>query len=68
MDEGSIPLLKEIRDLLQRSVGNQEQVLRSNAEVMKIYKSAVRRQQIAIVLVVFVLFGVVGLMLFTYRH
>jgi len=60
-DEPTVRLLTEIRDLLQRSVANQERVLRANDESMQIYRSAARRQVIALVLAVLliVLFVVV---------
>ena len=60
-DEPTVRLLTEIRDLLQRSVANQERVLGANDECMRIYRSAARRQVIALVLAVLliVLFVVV---------
>jgi len=60
-DDTTVRLLTEIRDLLQRSVANQERVLRANDESMQIYRSAARRQVIALVLAVLliVLFVVV---------
>ena len=60
-DETTVRLLTEIRDLLQRSVANQERVLGANDESMRIYRSAARRQVIALVLAVLliVLFVVV---------
>ncbi len=60
-DEPTVRLLTEIRDLLQRSVANQERVLGANDESMRIYRSAARRQVIALVLAVLliVLFVVV---------
>lgn len=54
--EDQVALLREIRDLLRRTVENQEHVLRANAESVQIYRTAARRQAIgmglAIVLVV----------------
>jgi hypothetical protein len=44
MDDRELNLLQEIRDLLQRSVANQEQVLRANDEAMRLYREAGRRQ------------------------
>jgi len=52
MDDRTVPLLQEIRDLLQRTVTNQEQVLRANAEAMQMYRAAGRRQTLGIVVVV----------------
>ncbi len=51
-DETTVRLLTEIRDLLQRTVANQERVLGANDESMRIYRSAARRQVIALVLAV----------------
>ena len=51
-DETTVRLLTEIRDLLQRSVANQERVLGANDESMRIYRSTARRQVIALVLAV----------------
>lgn len=58
MDNDAVPLLREIRDLLQRTVSNQEQVLRANEESMQLYRAASRRQVVGIVaaLVVVALF------------
>ena len=47
MDDRVVALLEEIRGLLQRTVSNQEQVLRSNDESMRIYRTMARRQGIA---------------------
>jgi hypothetical protein len=44
MDDREVAVLQEIRDLLQRSVANQEQVLRANDEAMRLYRAAGRRQ------------------------
>lgn len=52
MDDQAVVLLKEIRDLLQRTVSNQEQVLRANEEAMRIYRSSARRQLVGIAVVV----------------
>lgn len=49
MEDRAVALLQDIRDLLQRSVANQEQVLRVNDEAMRLYKAAARRQLVAIV-------------------
>ncbi|MGH7520824.1 MAG: hypothetical protein ACREMI_06065, partial [Gemmatimonadales bacterium] len=43
-----VVLLQEIRDLLQRSVANQEHVLRANDEAMRLYRTAARRQLLGI--------------------
>ena len=49
MEDRAVALLQEIRDLLQRTVANQEQILRANDEAIRIYKAAARRQLFAIV-------------------
>ena len=59
MEDRAVVLLQEIRDLLLRSVGNQEQVLRANDESMRVYKRLARRQTvvtgIALAFLVFVI-------------
>ena len=55
-DQATVRLLTEIRDLLQRSVGNQERVLRANDESMQIYSSAARRQVIGLAIALFLIF------------
>jgi len=40
-------LLQEIRDLLKRTVENQEHILRANAESHRLYRTLARRQSIA---------------------
>jgi hypothetical protein len=55
-DQATVRLLTEIRDLLQRSVGNQERVLRANDESMQIYRSAARRQVIGLAIALFLIF------------
>lgn len=52
MDDRTVPLLQEIRDLLQKTVANQEHVLRANAESMQMYRAAGRRQTIGIIVVI----------------
>jgi len=61
MDDRTVPLLQEIRDLLQRTVTNQEQVLRANAEAMQMYRASGRRQTIGIVLVVMLFLAISAL-------
>ena len=65
MDDQATRLLTEIRDLLERTVANQERVLRANDESMQIYRTAARRQVIGIVLALSV---VVLFFLFLYRR
>jgi len=66
VDDRQVTLLQEIRDLLQRTVANQEQVLRANDEAMRLYRAAGRRQLIGIMaalgilVVMYLLFTVVG--------
>lgn len=66
MDDRQVTLLQEIRDLLQRTVANQEQVLRVNDEAMRLYRAAARRQLFGIIavlgimVVMYVLFTVVA--------
>jgi hypothetical protein len=55
-DQATVRLLTEIRDLLERTVANQERVLRANDESMQIYRSAARRQVIGLVMAVGLLF------------
>ena len=55
MDDEATRLLTEIRDLLQRSIANQERVLRTNDESMQIYRAAIRRQVIGLVLALAIL-------------
>jgi len=59
VEDRAVVLLQEIRDLLLRSVGNQEQVLRANDESMRVYKRLARRQTvvtgIALAFLVFVI-------------
>jgi hypothetical protein len=63
MEDRTVPLLQEIRDLLQRTVTNQEQVLRANAEAMQMYKASGRRQTIGIVAVLLLFAAVSALIL-----
>ena len=62
MDD-QVSLLREIRDLLQRSVENQERVLRANDESVRLYRTAVRRQSVGMVLAVFLVVALYYLML-----
>ncbi len=55
-DQATVRLLTEIRDLLQRSVGNQEKVLRASDESMQMYRSAARRQVIGLAIALFLIF------------
>ena len=50
--EDQVALLQEIRDLLRRTVENQERVLKANAESVQLYRTAARRQSIGMVLAV----------------
>ena len=47
MEDRTVALLEEIRDLMQRTVNNQEQLLRAHDESMRLYRSVARRQTIA---------------------
>ena len=62
MDDRTVPLLQEIRDLLQRTVANQEQILRAHDEAMRVYRASGRRQTVGIMLVV-IFFVAMGLLL-----
>jgi hypothetical protein len=46
VEDQPVTLLQEIRDLLRRTVENQEQVLRANAESWSLYRKLARRQSI----------------------
>ena len=61
--EDQIALLKEIRDLLQRTVQNQEHVLRANAESVQMYRTAARRQSIAMGLAIVLVIALYYIML-----
>jgi len=65
LDDQSVRLLTEIRDLLERTVANQERVLRANDESMQIYRTAARRQVVGIVVA---LAAIVMFFLFFYRR
>ena len=66
MEDPQVTLLRDIRDLLQRTVANQEQLLRANDEALRLYRAAGRRQLIGIIaalgimVVMYLLFTVVA--------
>jgi hypothetical protein len=57
MDDRTVVLLQEIRDLMQRTVANQEQVLRANDESIRIYRGAAKRQVVTMALIVALMVG-----------
>jgi len=61
--EDQVTLLREIRDLLRRTVENQEHVLRANAESVQMYRMAARRQSIAMAVAIVLVVALYYIML-----